>query len=165
MPDPVVFTDAEIASLQREYKYEDGFVRRTKTGRLVGATTGNGYRIMSVYLPGRKRSNVCVHRVVWMLLNGAIPDDLDVDHVDFDRSNNKIDNLRLLNRSQNTYRKRHKQRALPRGVARHISANKSNPFVAQLCGKTLGYFSTPELAKIAYDAAREKLFQHHPPEK
>lgn len=49
-----------------------------------------------------------IHRVVWVLHNGAIDTDVFVDHIDGDRKNNKITNLRLTNpklNSHNTLRK------------------------------------------------------------
>lgn len=49
-----------------------------------------------------------VHRLVWYLNYGKIPDGYHVDHIDRDRSNNKIENLRVIppsingkNRSKN----------------------------------------------------------------
>lgn len=41
------------------------------------------------------------HRLIWILLNGSIPDNMYIDHVDRNRSNNSPDNLRLASRSEN----------------------------------------------------------------
>lgn len=43
---------------------------------------------------------VTTHRVVWALHNGD-PGNFDIDHIDRDKKNNKIGNLRLATRSQN----------------------------------------------------------------
>lgn len=41
------------------------------------------------------------HRVIWALKNGEWPE-ADIDHIDHNRSNNKIDNLRSVTRSDNS---------------------------------------------------------------
>lgn len=51
--------------------------------------------IQGVQIPG--------HRAVWMMFHGEIPQGMDIDHIDGNRSNNRIENLRLATRSQNTH--------------------------------------------------------------
>lgn len=43
-----------------------------------------------------------VHRIVWELHNGEIPQHLIIDHIDGNRANNKIDNLRLVTPTGNS---------------------------------------------------------------
>ena len=42
-----------------------------------------------------------LHRVVWEHVNGKISDDLEIDHIDNNTSNNKIENLQLLTHQDN----------------------------------------------------------------
>ncbi len=42
-----------------------------------------------------KTKNYSVHRFIWECFNGPIPDGLEVDHIDGDPKNNKLENLRL----------------------------------------------------------------------
>jgi hypothetical protein len=42
-----------------------------------------------------------VHRVVYFLENGVIPDHLEIDHIDRDRNNNSRDNLRIVTHAVN----------------------------------------------------------------
>lgn len=42
-----------------------------------------------------------VHRIIWELHNGEIPDNLCVDHIDGNPLNNAIHNLRLVTRTVN----------------------------------------------------------------
>ena len=58
-----------------------------------------------------------VHRVVWLLNHGNIPDDVMVDHVDGNRQNNKISNLRLTNAKLNSHNKLH---PIPKSGYRNI---------------------------------------------
>lgn len=44
-----------------------------------------------------------IHRLVWVLHNKTIPDDAMVDHIDGNRQNNKISNLRLTNAKLNSH--------------------------------------------------------------
>ena len=41
------------------------------------------------------------HRVVWEHHNGPVPDGMDVEHIDRNRANCKLSNLRLATRAQN----------------------------------------------------------------
>lgn len=44
-----------------------------------------------------------VHRIVWTIHNGEIPSDLFVDHIDGDKTNNSVQNLRLVNAKHNSH--------------------------------------------------------------
>lgn len=41
------------------------------------------------------------HRVCWILHYGSIPDGLEIDHIDHNGLNNRIDNLRAVTRTEN----------------------------------------------------------------
>lgn len=43
-----------------------------------------------------------VHRVIWEMHYGSLPQGVEVDHADNDTTNNNISNLRLASRSENT---------------------------------------------------------------
>jgi hypothetical protein len=82
--------------LKQTYSYdpESGFI--FMRGEQVGWTNKNGYTYISTPF-GKK---VLAHRLAWLLYYGSWPDN-DVDHINRDRSDNRIVNLRELNRSQN----------------------------------------------------------------
>lgn len=50
-----------------------------------------------------KFGNILAHNLAWFMVNGIIPKGLKVDHIDRDRSNNSISNLRLATDSQNMW--------------------------------------------------------------
>lgn len=41
------------------------------------------------------------HRIAWVIINGMIPEGVEVDHMDGDKLNNRIENLRLVSHSVN----------------------------------------------------------------
>ena len=42
------------------------------------------------------------HRVIWEMHNGPIPDGFEIDHINGDRADNRLCNLRVATRSQNS---------------------------------------------------------------
>lgn len=78
---------------------EDGHIYRAD-GRPLSRKSRNGYYLL------RKMYNhhtytFCEHRVIWYFCNGAFDESLVINHKDFDRSNNKIENLELVTAKQN----------------------------------------------------------------
>lgn len=66
----------------------------------------NGYGYLTFTADGH---NVLLHRFVWRYFNGPIPPRIVIDHIDGDRGNPKLYNLRLATQSENsknTLRKR-----------------------------------------------------------
>lgn len=62
------------------------------------SSTVQRFNGVSYYLCGKyfQRRGVRLHRMVWEYHNGKIPQGYHVHHVDEDRSNNAIENLRLM---------------------------------------------------------------------
>lgn len=103
-------------------------------------------------------AELLAHRVVWAIHYGEWPED-QIDHVDSDRLNNRIDNLREATASENGMNRGRQENSTSgyKGVHWH-SGNKA--FHGQICvaGKRicLGLHATAAAAHDAYCAAAEK---------
>lgn len=103
--------------------------------------------------------NYGAHRIAWLLVHGEWPAMLD--HKNGDPADNRIDNLRLANRSENRANAKvgrnnsigFKGVTLDRSTGRYRSSIK---FKRRLI--SLGTFDTPEQAHAAYVAKAEELF-------
>tara|TARA_R110000744_G_C19236127_1_gene548725 strand:+ start:290 stop:802 length:513 start_codon:yes stop_codon:yes gene_type:complete len=63
-------------------------------GTKVGGYTGRGYLGF-----GFQNKKMYVHRVVWLMAHGSWP--VQIDHVDHDKTNNRLENLRSVTASLN----------------------------------------------------------------
>ena len=69
----------------------------TRDGLPVGYLNGSGYYNFKI----GKRKKFLVHRIIWQIVKGPIPENLQIDHIDRNKTNNKISNLRLATKNQN----------------------------------------------------------------
>jgi hypothetical protein len=67
----------------------------TKQGELVGSNKGNGYIVLCL-----KSRLYLAHRMAWLYVYGAMPTS-NIDHINGNRADNRISNLRLATQSQN----------------------------------------------------------------
>jgi len=80
------------------YNSDNGIIKN-RWGREVGSVTRSGYKVL-VIQDGKKKVNFCFHRVCWFLFFGNWPDKT-IDHIDGNKTNNKIKNLRLATIQEN----------------------------------------------------------------
>ena len=115
---------------------------------LVGAKNSNGYMCFCSNI-GRKQFTYTNHRVVWFLNYGSVPAMLD--HMDGDRLNNRVENLRPVTHSLNQRNKlgygicKFKGVSMDKGKYFQCRANKGGKLIY------IGNFKTSEEAARAYD--------------
>ncbi|MEG5924065.1 HNH endonuclease signature motif containing protein [Enterobacter hormaechei] len=69
---------------------------RAKKGSKAGYLHHRGYLIVKAY--GVLRP---VHRIIWEMHNGPIPQNMEIDHINRIKLDNRLENLRLATRRQN----------------------------------------------------------------
>jgi len=129
--------------------------RRARIGDKAGSSNSDGY--LRIELKGKK---YMVHRIIYEMAYGSIPDLYQIDHVNGNRTDNRLDNLRLATLSQNKWNssKRKDNTSGFKGVSwdKHKQKWRAqiNIFNKRKCS---GYFSTKEEAYAARLAA-EKIY-------
>jgi len=142
------------------FEYKDGELYRQnskykkKIGHKVGKIDKEGYVV--TFSNGKK---YFVHRLIFLMHHGSLPERLD--HIDGNRSNNKIENLRKADKYENQYNRKLAKNNTT-GVKGVTWRKKEKRFLAicHVSGKRfeLGYFKILEDAKKAVEEFREK---HH----
>ena len=129
---------------------------KAKAGKEAGSSGGGGY--LQICYKGRRTQ---IHRIVYMMHHGPIPDGMYIDHINGDRTDNRIENLRLCTPTQNQI-----NRGAPKtsksgvkGVVWRPDRQKWNASI-RAGGKRyhVGHFETIEDAKAAQEAASRELF-------
>ena len=130
-----------------------------KEGSIAGYNNSNGYRIITI----NKRSYKA-HRLAWLYTYGEFPSG-SIDHIDRDKGNNAITNLRIATAAENGQNRnaaKGKKQKTPLGV----SFNKSKRNCTKQYGaaiqvnkkqRHLGWFKTPEEASEAYMKAKNEI--------
>lgn len=120
-------------------------------------STSDGYRVAAVF--GRRYQ---AHRLIWLLVHGIVPK--EIDHIDHDRANNRLSNLREVSSEGNS-----KNMSLRSDNASGVTGvcwdKYRNKWAAEIRAdgkhKHLGRFSDKADAIAARQAANEK-FGFHP---
>ena len=132
---------------------------KTWNKRYAGAqaltANSNGYRMGSVM-----GINAYAHRVAWMLGHGMeIPDGQIIDHVNGQKHDNRLLNLRLATLSLNAANMKPRQNGKPKGVSVgrwgvgwQANINKGGKKMY------LGCFNTQDAAQDAYEKAAEAIY-------
>lgn len=100
------------------------------------------------------------HNLIWIMNYGEIPEDKTVDHINKVRSDNRLDNLRAENKTNQNLNRNSRGFSWDKQKKKWKSALKINKR-----SKFLGYFSTALQARLAYEAATKLrhtyLYQDH----
>ena len=140
------FEDYEVSTLGR-------VVSLKRKDRVVLSThrTRDGYVRVQLRSNG-KRSDKYIHKLVAEAFLNHIPCGMEevVDHIDHDKENNSVENLRLISNEENSSKKSKESSSSYMGV--YLSSGKWRAR-KRVDGKQihLGCFNTEEEAKSAYD--------------
>ena len=127
---------ASNRKIEDQVEYRDGSLYWTNPRKreLIGKECGNiGKHYRSMKCQGRKMQ---VHRVIWFICKGSWPsENKDIDHINQDKLDNRIENLREVSRSDNAFNNK-ALNAYPNGKGWRARVGKIN----------LGTFKTKEEA-------------------
>ena len=123
-------------------------------GTIAGTQTFNGYR--QIAIDGKLYYE---HRLAWLYMHGVWPTD-QLDHINNDRSDNRLCNLREASQSENN------ANGLPRvgriGLRGAYYIEERRKWLAQIVANYqtifLGYYDTAEKAHEAYINAAENIY-------
>lgn len=124
---------------------------RAKEGCVAGTLTDKGY--VRIALNGKlyRRS-----RIVWEMHNGSIPENMQIDHINHIRYDDRIENLRLVTHKENgrNQSKKRNNTSGVNGVTFHKSTNKWQARIGvDGTSKYLGVYDTFEDAQMAVSKA------------
>lgn len=169
--------------------YEGYYVASTE-GRIARITTFGksarpAFRVLKKYAPRdgylycilckeKNRKTFRVHRVIWQAFNGPIEGRLEVNHINSDRGDNRLCNLELMTRSQNSaYAYSHNAR--PRQAPRMVKGSKTYnakiteeavPVMRELARQGMTYREIGErygvTMSVAYRCVIGKTWRHVP---
>lgn len=132
--------------------------RTVRIGAPAGCRRSDGY--VRITIDGMSDY---AHRWAWRFVNGPIPRDMEIDHIDHDPSNNTIRNLRLVTRSGNR-KNRSRDSRNKSGVNGVYWSENAKAWAVQIRSerktKHIGYFKDLKKATEARRAAEAALGFH-----
>lgn len=141
----------EQARKRLDYNPETGVFRwraGPNAGKLAGRVNGRGYHQLIVDYHYYQ-----AHRVAWLYVYGEWPAD-EIDHINRVKTDNRIVNLRVVSRRENSLNIGARNRFGVPGVYRLPSGR----YQLKFCGQHVGYFLTLDAARDAR-SARVKALQ------
>ena len=147
-----------------EYDKDSGVFKRLvsnggrwKVGSIAGTTLNSDYVKISV-----DGLIYVAHRLAWLYINGNMPRN-DIDHINGDKRDNRLSNLRIATRSQNMQNCKHARINNKSSGLLGAYKNKKN-----WCSKitldgnqySLGTYKTTENAHAVYLAAKRKYHEY-----
>jgi len=147
--------------IKNHLEYKDGnlywknLVKGSRyNGRTAGISNGKGY--IQVRVAGKA---IYAHRLIYFICTGSWPKD-QIDHINKDHTDNRIENLRECTRSQNHMNRNDKPgRSLPRNVYLDKSTGHYRVVLTKNTKKIgIGSFVELELAELAAKEARQKYY-------
>jgi len=154
-------TQHELKSLLRYEPDTGNFIRLTKVsnrvnvGDVAGGIQNSGY--ISIKVSGKYYR---AHRLAWLYTHGMWPNEM-LDHINGDKADNRLCNLRECSRVQNGRNQKlsHVNTSGFKGVCWHKASNKWMACIGiNKKQKHLGLYYTAEDAAIAYDTAAREMY-------
>jgi len=139
-------------NLHELFTYDDGLLYKKNTNFIYSSINKDGYNRVVI-----DKKEYRAHRIIWEMFNGPVPEGMIIDHIDGDKLNNRIENLRVCTHVLNSNNRVFKKTSnLPVGVRKHRGC-----FEARIRFNNkeiyLGRFKTAEEAGNAYSTKSTEL--------
>jgi hypothetical protein len=147
--------------LHEIFEYRDGELywkinksQKSKIGNIAGCSDGLGY--FHTMIDGKNYKN---HRIIFLMFHGYLPK--CIDHIDNNRSNNCIENLREATKSQNCQNS--KKSIRNKSGVKNVHWNKTSQkwqVILMINGKNknFGYFKDLMVAESVAQETRNKYY-------
>ncbi len=111
---------------------------------------------------GSRPKSVQIQRFIWQHVNGSIPDKMQVDHINGNTLDNRLDNLRIVTNRGNQHNRRDQREGQTSSKYVGVTWSKSSKkWMAQIrvrgANKYLGHFDTEEDARTAYQKSLREI--------
>lgn len=158
---PGILTQKDLKE-ELDYDYLTGIFTRRNPWKIkkYGLTAGwysGGYEKLFV-----RRKLYLAHRLAWLWYYGKFPSN-EIDHIDGNRRNNRISNLRDVSRSVNNQNRKKANKRNQSGLL-GVAYHKPTGLFRAIIGLNrkytlLGYYDTPEEAHAVYLEAKRQMHE------
>lgn len=124
--------------------------RTGKTKQLSPGPSGKGYLMVILWKNGKGKSFL-VHRLTYETFCGPIPKGLTVDHINGDKTDNRLENLQLLTQGDNARKSNNKQLDLMLADYPYSELTFENSYVAS---EFFGYKAKEQVGNLIYQARK-----------
>ena len=152
----------DIPTYNGEYKVtRDGRVYSFKNNKILEMKTRvskTGYKVITLN-KNNKPKTLKLHRILYQVFIGDIPNKMEIDHIDRDKLNNDLTNLRITSRSENEKNKNRKGYFFDkvRGLWKvEIKSDRKRYYI--------GHYKNEDDARASYISAKEKYHNIKLPE-
>lgn len=156
-------TQEELKSLLNYDDKTGVFTWRKSNGPVKSGSTAGYVNEKGYILIGIKGKSYRAHRLAWLYFYGEMPSD-DIDHINHDKLDNKISNLRVVSNQEN-HRNVKMSVANKSGYNGVSFCNNRNKWIARISDGTkylnLGYFVN-KMDAVAARKSKEKELGYHP---
>lgn len=123
---------------------ETGKIYSYRTNRYIGSLDKDGYYVATLTSDTKQIVHKSIHRLIWVCVNGEIPEGMQVNHINEDKSDNRICNLNLMTQTENNNWGTGNYR---RSLSHTNHPKKSKPIIGLRNGKIQKYFPSIQEAK------------------
>jgi len=145
------------------FRYEDGKLfwkvspsRKVRAGDSAGSMGKDYMRV------GYKGSTaIFIHKIVWELHHGPVPYGMRIDHINRDKLDNRIENLRLATAAQNSHNSRQAGGSSKYKGVYKAGWDENKWFAKMAFGGKQMYFGTYSTEEAAARAINKAYLEYH----